>query len=110
MAEDVATAPAIDQGTPPEASLLGMPAEIRNRIYHEVLVEEEDVEFYSVLPNPRQRWDDDVDLHFEAQNAVEPGLLRCCKQIRREARSIFFEMDTFDHVNREGIVEPQLDH
>lgn len=95
-----------DPNSPPQASLLGMPAEIRNRIYHEVLVEDGYIEFYIEHLSDANV----LDESFRPKNFVEPGLLRCCSQIRREARSIFFEQNVFDNIIREGRIEPHLGH
>lgn len=53
---------------PPKASLLGVPGEIKNRIYDLVLVNDEEMV--------------EVDKH-----PAEPGLLRSCRQIREEAET-----------------------
>lgn len=62
---------------PPRASLLGIPGEIRNTIFRMSLVEDHTIRLDS------------------KKNRLEPGLLRCCRSIRREAQSIFFEENRF---------------
>lgn len=61
-----------DQTSP----LLGLPGELRNRIYRAALLED----------------------HIDVTNAsfTEPGLLRTCKLIRHEAGPIFYTENTFE--------------
>lgn len=66
-----------DNCEPPRASLLGVPAEIKNRIWELVLVRRDEI-------------------FIEAgKNNQEPGLLRTCRQIRAEASEMFFTQNFF---------------
>lgn len=70
----------------PQASLLGLPRELRDQIYHEVLAD----------PHPvRVGWTHGSD--------KESGLLRVCRAVRSEARSIFFDINAL-----EAILDDQL--
>lgn len=62
---------------PPKVSLLGMPGEIRNRIYRLSLIEP------SLIFVKSKR------------SAVEPGLLRTCRILRKEATPIFHHENIF---------------
>ena len=59
-------------------SFLDLPAELRNRIYQDVLVEDEDVEIQRFAPH-----------------VIKPALLRTQKQIREEALPVFWAANTF---------------
>ena len=102
MADEIQPA-TTGQEPPPQASLLGMPAEIRNRIYREVLVDHEDGSclFHETLDYP-----DCV----RKENTKQPGLLRCCAQIRQEALLVFLQENSFSTWILEGKLEPQLEH
>lgn len=89
-----------------DCHLLNLPGELRNRIYREVLVEAGDIEFYSA--DPADQYEERTI--FQEHNTVEPGLLRCNKQIRNEARPIFLEENDFEMTIQNGKLEPQLGH
>lgn len=78
---------------PPRASLLGLPAEIRNEIYRLSVVD--------VHP---------IQLKPDNERGTQPGLLRCCRQIRHESLSIFLEENEFEVKIRKLKIEPQCDH
>lgn len=61
------------------ASRLGLPCELRDQIYYEVLLE----------PIPVQ-----VGWAYGSNKAA--SLLRVCRLLRSEARSIFFNINTFE--------------
>lgn len=85
------------------ASLLGMPPGIRNRIYREVLVDyDEHISFY------HEEFDYPESIHKE--NTIQPGILRTCTQIRKEALSIFLQENHFTTWIQEGKLEPHLEH
>lgn len=64
------------------------PAELRNRIYHFVLVSDDDVEITTVhRPNEAGE--------YRKHLTVVPSLLQTCKQIRHEASDFFFVDNTF---------------
>lgn len=63
---------------PSHSQLLSLPAELRNRIYEYALIEENEIAITA-------------DLHV-------PALLQTSRQIRREARSLYFEKNTFTAV------------
>lgn len=64
------------------------PAELRNRIYHFVLVSEDDVEITTVhRPNEAGE--------YRKHLTVVPPLLQTCKQIRHETAEFFFVDNTF---------------
>lgn len=63
----------------PDASLLGLPRELRDHIYHEALLD----------PIP-------VRVGWVYGSDQEPGLLRVCRLIRSEARAVFFDINTFE--------------
>ena len=84
-----------------------MPPEIRNRIYREVLVDKGVIDFYSF---GKDTYGYPCCNYFEAQNTVEPGLLRCCHAIRAEARPIFLEENHFGNYIQGGEMKPQLGH
>lgn len=92
-----------DQEPAEQASLLGMPPEIRNRIYREVLVDYDD---YISLYDERLEFPDFV----RKGNTRQPGLLRSCKQVRQEALPIFLQENRFSTWIREGKLEPHLEH
>lgn len=92
-----------EQDPPPQASLLGLPPELRNRIYREVLVKEE-------LAIPLVCGESFPEAIVQ-ENVIEPGLLRCCKKIRAEARPIFLSDENEFHTwIGKGKLEPQLGH
>lgn len=76
---------------PPEASLLGAPAEIRNRIYELVLGT------YQILTVKRG-------------HGKEPALLRACRQIRSEGSDIFFHNNEFELTIESFKLAPQPQH
>ena len=67
--------------TDPECKLLGLPAELRNRIYTLALVNDETFDI--------------TERHRTNVDRVEPGLLATCRQVRDEALSIFYGGNTF---------------
>lgn len=93
--------------SPPRASLLSLPGELRNRIYRFVLVEQPSIEFYSKHDSQDPFSDLTV---LEEQHTIEPGLLPSCAQIRNEARPIFFQENIFYTYIQDGKLEPQLGH
>ena len=58
------------------STLLGLPGELRNHIYTYVLVDEDRI-------------------IIDRSRFVQPGLLRSCRQIREEARSIYYLNNAF---------------
>ncbi|KAF7194691.1 hypothetical protein HII31_03953 [Pseudocercospora fuligena] len=77
-------------------AFLGIPAELRNRIYREALVPKADTDRDTISISPG--YDDTL-----RELPPEPPLLRTCKQIREEATSIyeqenqfFVELEDFD--------------
>lgn len=69
--------PLAPNDNPPKASLLGLPAELRNEIYRWSLV----------VPN--------TITNNNGATLRQPALLRCCQQTRREGMSIFLAENTF---------------
>ena len=59
-------------------SFFDLPAELRNKIYHDVLVD-----------------DRDIEVHDFAPYVLEPALLRTRKQVRKEALPVFWGANTF---------------
>lgn len=72
---------------PPRCALLGLPAELRDRIYKMALFEPSGIDTLS-------RW-----CHFNGKpscsRAGEPGLVRSCRQIRNEALHLFYILNNF---------------
>jgi len=64
--------------------LLRLAAELRNRIYFDVLVAEDVIELRR-----------DVDDNDDDRCWTSPGLLRTCRQIRMEARQIYYANNVF---------------
>lgn len=63
---------------PPKPALLSLPAELRNRIYRLALVQDAEIRIApSHSPPP------------------EPALLSTCRQVRGEARNIYYQDNTF---------------
>lgn len=100
---------AVNNELPPKASLLGIPGEIRNRIYREVLLEEYTIQIgfmsFSFGYGGRR--------HRETRDkgtSLEPGLLRSCMTIRREARPIFFNENRFHIELYQAKMDPPLAH
>lgn len=75
-----------------------MPAEVRNQIYRYTLVEVTDFE------------DDDSWIVLDQSTAMQPALLRCCRQIREEAFSIYWEENAFWLVINDLKLAPQTGH
>ncbi|KAK5121527.1 hypothetical protein LTR85_005360 [Meristemomyces frigidus] len=79
--------------------LLRLCAELRNAIYHLVLVNNS-----PVILSQLKRHENDLLYQHEAYNlATQPGLLRTCHQIRNEATAIFYGGNIFQS-NRRGPV------
>ncbi|KAK5124413.1 hypothetical protein LTR85_001630 [Meristemomyces frigidus] len=57
-------------------SLLGLPAELRNRIYMLALLESDAVT-------------------INKNNYIQPGLLRTCRQVRSESSGLYYTLNTF---------------
>lgn len=66
--------------SPEKSRLFSSPAEIRNQIYENVLVESEPIEISS------------------SNTPAEPGLLAVNQQVRKEARKLYYAQNTFNIV------------
>lgn len=76
------------QSTP--CRLLGLSAELRNKIYRDVLLEKNWIQVDTRgWPAPVRAVRTDTNVF------AQPGLLRTCRQIRAEASSIYYLMNTF---------------
>ena len=71
----------------PRTSLLDLPAEIRNRIYHNVLIVDEPIVLKLIHPF-----------------IVEPALLHTAKQVRNEALAVFYGANVFASPERKTTV------
>jgi hypothetical protein len=73
--------------------------ELRNRIYEDVLVDEEidDVDW------------DKAAIHIDGSTR-EPGLLKACKQIRREARKMYYSQNMFSVIICDLKLMPHASH
>ena len=71
----------VPQATPsiqyPQTHLLGLPGELRNRIYRYVLVSDETI-------------------HIDPDCFQQPALLRTCTQVRNETSSIYYKENDFE--------------
>lgn len=65
-------------------SLLGLPGELRNRIYRLVVVEDERIEMTPIDPYLV------LDIKYKL-----PGIIHASRQLREEARSIYFGENSF---------------
>lgn len=65
--------------------ILELPAELRNRIYRDCLVEERPIKLFERSSEPRR-------------HGVAPALLRTCSQIRSEAIEIYYLENRFEAV------------
>ncbi|KAF2159357.1 hypothetical protein M409DRAFT_30235 [Zasmidium cellare ATCC 36951] len=79
---------------------LGLPAEIRNRIYHFALPSTGKGDPPLLVASPV--WDDVM------VSAAEPGITRACKQTRRETLKLFYEDNDFhayiEHLDFRGLI------
>ena len=67
-----------------KSAFFNLPAELRNRIYEFVLLQE-----------------DDEAIEIGSTGVPEPSLLLTCKQIRKEGLPIYYEENTFDIFSRD---------
>jgi hypothetical protein len=80
---------------PPRASLLGLPPEIRNQIYDEVLLGDDMVDLFLLI---------------DKTNHQDPALLRVCRLLREEATSVYRKNVAFDLMVEELKLAPQPQH
>ena len=78
-------------------SLLDLPGEIRNRIYHEVLVQGKPFDIFKY-----DRFGSERSLLNIQRAFQQPGLTRSCKRIREESLPIFYGLNSFI-----GCVDPE---
>lgn len=71
------------------ASFLSLPAEIRNHIYHDALVEVEPIRLISI--------------HKLASFIIEPALLLTTKQVRSDALPVFYGANTFRSLGSDAL-------
>lgn len=90
----MATTSAAQVTSPGRRSLLGLPAELRNRIYELVLIQPEPI----LLGNteiPKDAPKRTRDAKVQARRAILPPLLRTNHQIRSETCALFFSANSF---------------
>ncbi|KAK4613536.1 hypothetical protein CLAFUW4_08898 [Fulvia fulva] len=74
----------------PNCRLLQLPGELRNRIYHLVLIDDHE-------ENNPIRWEDDLSHRIKLKGMKMPALVGTCRQVQHEALTYLFRFGKFSH-------------
>lgn len=97
------TSASISNANPPKASLLGLPGELRNNIYRWIFSSEGE-EMPAEIEGRTGRF------VVVTETYGLPGILHCCRQVRQEAESIYYQELCFGHCIHNYNLTPQPSH